>query len=279
MKNFLVCPICGHHNDAHSEYLTFCESCKKKLSNNFHDWQKQHPESTLNDFFREVCIDENESKKQNQDIAQKSERKAPFILGNPKIIIALAVFLVVVGLAIISINNLMNSARKFEAISLIWSSQVYGDYGLFIDSPVRMDPFTHNVPQSAAISMEDMQAFASDPNKEFSMIVISTKFKRGFGPVNAEASISNFVYQIKAMPGITELKVDQNETTIGGIPGFEQHGSFLNNGIPVAFRSIGITEGVMLWQVMVIYLKGDKRLEEARDRVFDSLEIRYNNTI
>jgi hypothetical protein len=188
----------------------------------------------------------------------------------------LAVFLVVAGLAFISINNLLNSAKKFEAISLNWERGVYGDYGLSVDCPVKVENYSMKIPPTQSLLIENLQAFASDPEKELSVMFISTEFNKRVGQVHVQSSISGFINQIKSMPGISEFNVNQKQTTVSGIRGFEQSGTFLNNGIPASFKSVGVSKGLVLWQIMVVNINGDERLEEARERLFKSIEILYN---
>lgn len=54
--HYLVCDRCGHHNNAQSPTLTFCEHCGHKLPRCFGAWQAQHPEQGIEDFWRTECI-------------------------------------------------------------------------------------------------------------------------------------------------------------------------------------------------------------------------------
>jgi hypothetical protein len=57
--NYLICGKCGHFNEVKSEYLIFCESCNKKLENNYSDWKKRNSDKTFDDFKEIICTTEN----------------------------------------------------------------------------------------------------------------------------------------------------------------------------------------------------------------------------
>jgi len=52
---YLTCNNCFHANEVKSEYLTFCEHCGKKISNNYKDWSKENPGKSFEDFNSAVC--------------------------------------------------------------------------------------------------------------------------------------------------------------------------------------------------------------------------------
>lgn len=50
----LKCNHCGHLNPIQSEFMTFCDRCGKKLSNNFQEWKKFNPSKSFNDYKDEI---------------------------------------------------------------------------------------------------------------------------------------------------------------------------------------------------------------------------------
>lgn len=54
---YLRCSRCGHLNPADSEHLLFCQSCNRKLINNFSDWHARFPLKSFQDFRREQCVE------------------------------------------------------------------------------------------------------------------------------------------------------------------------------------------------------------------------------
>jgi hypothetical protein len=46
----IICHHCGFANPIKSEFMTFCESCGKKLPDNFQDWRKFNPGKSFNDY-------------------------------------------------------------------------------------------------------------------------------------------------------------------------------------------------------------------------------------
>jgi hypothetical protein len=277
MKYYLRCENCGFYNGVNSEYLTFCESCKKKLSGNFREWQKIHPDKGLVDFKLEECIEESLIPARD-DIAEPEEIKGKKLW--LKVLISALLIFILMLLIFPSIYKdsqllLYFSSLNNKEIHLDWEQKQYGDYGLYFDSPVKLEPLDLNIPVQHASLLEELQSFSSDPEASIAVMAISTEFNPSIGSVNLQASISSFIKQIKRLPGISKLRLSQKETSISGIEGYEQKGSFLQDGNPKAFISIGVTKGMILWQVMVVYDSEDSRLEEAKERIINSIEILY----
>lgn len=52
---YLTCNHCHGINEVHSEYLTFCSHCEKKITNNFNKWKKENSSKTFEDYKSIVC--------------------------------------------------------------------------------------------------------------------------------------------------------------------------------------------------------------------------------
>lgn len=50
----LKCNHCGHLNLVKSEFMTFCDSCGKKLNNNFQEWKKFNAGKSFSDYKIEI---------------------------------------------------------------------------------------------------------------------------------------------------------------------------------------------------------------------------------
>ena len=61
---YLKCKHCNHLNEVKSEYLVVCGLCNRKLEDNYKDWKVKHPEKSFEDFQREVCLTEEQVKKE-----------------------------------------------------------------------------------------------------------------------------------------------------------------------------------------------------------------------
>lgn len=280
MKYYLTCPNCGFYNDASSEFLIFCDQCKKKMPNNYREWTKSHPELGLEDFHRAQCTTEIPSEIPVPN-ADKSPSAVKFLW--LKVVSALLILFVSLSLIFPSIYRDSQLILYFRTLidslpmSMDWERQVYGDYGLSVESPVRLNAMDMPVPIELEILINDIQSYSSELDKPLSVMVISTAFNPQIGQVNLQASITGFLNQIRAIPGISDFKVSQNATSVSGYEGYEQAGSFLQKGKSKAFISIGVTRGLILWQAMVVYDADSANYKEAARRVIDSIEILYNS--
>jgi hypothetical protein len=77
--NYLICGKCGHFNEVKSEYLIFCESCNKKLENNYSEWKKRNSDKTFDDFKEIICTTEDPSV--NQSKGKKKPKGLKYWIG------------------------------------------------------------------------------------------------------------------------------------------------------------------------------------------------------
>jgi hypothetical protein len=282
MKYYLTCPNCGFSNDASSEFLIFCDRCKKKLPNNFRDWLKNNPEQHLDAFHLEECITEIPEDSSKHE-PENSSTRVRHIWAKVFLVSLLLLFSILLifpstyrdSQLILYFKTLINSF----SMNMDWKREVYGDYGLSIESPVRLKSMDIPVPLELEMLLNDIQSYSSELDGPLSVMVISTDFNPQIGRVNLQASITGFLNQIRAMPGISNFKVSQRETSVSGYEGYEQVGSFLQNGRPKSFISIGVARGLILWQAMVVCDADNAEYEEAAQRTIESIEILYNSKV
>lgn len=89
---YLRCQNCGFLNEVKSEYLVFCTSCNKKISNNFNDWHVRNPEKTFDEYKSLVCTEQTVNY-QEFEKAHKKARKKKNIL----IIVIVSIVVVIFG--------------------------------------------------------------------------------------------------------------------------------------------------------------------------------------
>lgn len=277
MKFYLLCEHCGRYNDASSEYLIFCSGCHKKLQGNFRDWQRQNPDGGLRDYHLALCLPESEV--YLSDDAVKSKAGSLKRTGYLKVLIIallclLSFFCIIRGTALFDHFTFWSSTPGDK-----WTRKTYGNYGLSIEAPHLLEDVSSRLPDAGNGVIEHIQVFGSPTDEALNIVVISTEFGPGVGPVDIQGSISGFVSQMRSMPGISDFKIRQEETDVSGIPGFEQSGSFLKEGKAMAFQSLGLTRGRILWQVMIIFPDHDDSFREKSLRVMKSVEILYNTAV
>ena len=106
---FLDCDHCGEPNPVKTEFQTFCDHCKKKLTNNFQDWKKANPNSTFADYKQSVCWQSNLPLKKSNDTEQE-HRKSKLDL-----IVLLSSVAVLVLLTVVFHKQLAEFAEKAYA--------------------------------------------------------------------------------------------------------------------------------------------------------------------
>lgn len=265
MNKYLKCESCGFFNEASSEYLVFCESCKRKLPNNFRAWRNTHHEGSLYEFHLEVCQTSDPLQKKEPLISKESEKPTKKYKKG----------ILIVALATVSVLLMLFIFQRFlgEASTENWTKEICGDYGLTLLSPLKLVPVNAPVSIANASLIQDIQAFSSDPASDFLLIAISTNFKPETDQIELQAGISNFIEHTANAPGISNFSVSQKETEISGIRGFEQSGSFTKNGVAKEFLGVGVTKDNFLWQIMTVYDKGNEELKSRAAQILKYAEI------
>lgn len=77
---FVECNHCRHLNAIKTEYQTFCESCGKKMSENYQDWKKINPGNSFIDYKNEVCQQQDKPIPKIKPVKGKSKSKLDLIV-------------------------------------------------------------------------------------------------------------------------------------------------------------------------------------------------------
>lgn len=168
---------------------------------------------------------------------------------------------------------------ELNEVNFKWNEEVKGSYGLSLDSPVELNQIDVTVPPQHRSMLEDVEAFHSDIDAPIAIMAVSSRFNPRIGAVNLEASITSFVNQVRMLPDISNFQLKQEETSVSGVNGYRQKGSFLRKGKPMKFESIGVSKGFMLWQVMVVFEDRNEVAESAAERIMESIKILYNTRV
>lgn len=135
---FLKCNHCSHLNEVKSEYLIFCSNCKKKLENNYSDWQRRNPEKTFDDYKQLICISETDIQRSN--IKPKSNKKA--IIVSVVSIAALALgFVIFYTIAQIGSDKLFALFNKqvYDKVMIEMASEISKHCPIMVDNITRLD--------------------------------------------------------------------------------------------------------------------------------------------
>jgi len=133
--HYLKCNNCGHLNELKTEYLVFCSSCDKKLENNFTNWQRRHPEKSLDDFKQLICVSEAEIPQKNQKTKSNYPKGLKYWIG---FTFAFAIFYAIGqfgGEKIIAIFR----KPAFEKAMVEFASEINKNCPIMIDNATRLD--------------------------------------------------------------------------------------------------------------------------------------------
>lgn len=270
---YLKCENCGFLNEVKSEYLVFCTGCDKKLTNNFRNWRSRNfEEKSFDDFKKAVCISE-------EDISIETESKKKLGKKGFKYWIALAVafalFSFIGHFAGVRISNIFSSEKTDkEILEQNWVKESYGNYGLTVETPVKMGKGKIEVPDNSKEVIDEMSLYNYNTARGFKVIINSIKYNPSIGVANLQGGADGAINGIKAMPGVTDFNYSEKPITNSNISGIEQNGTFKINGVDGEFINSIFTEGLVAWQVMVIYQFDDEVGRKAARRVIESIEIK-----
>lgn len=268
---YLKCYTCGHPNEVKGEYMVFCSACNKKLDNNFMDWHKKHPEKTLEDFKRLICISENELvitpvKKKNKSLKYWIGFAISFA-----IIYAIGHF---GGEAIIRFIKSEKTSK--DILTNEWVKETYGNYGLSVETPVKLTKGDLPIPENVKDLIEQMDVYNYMSAKGFKILINSIEYNPAIGQANLQGAANGSVNEMKMEKGVSNFDYTEEYLYKNEIPGFIQRGSYKQNGIDVEFINAGFSQGVIFWQVLTAYQKNDEVGRIAANKVIESIELNIN---
>lgn len=272
---YLKCNNCGHLNEVKSEYLIFCTNCNKKLENNFSIWQKRNPEKTLDDFKKLICVSEEEIQLSNQNVKSNKPKGLKFWIGFSvtfTIMYAIGHF---GGEAIVKFFKSEKTSK--EVLDQKWIRETYGEYGLTVETPVKLTKGNLPIPDNIKQFIEKMDVYNYMSVKGFKLMINSIKYKPEVGTLDLQGAANGSVNEIKMQQGVTDFDYTEDYIYKEDIPGFIQNGKFKHSGVDVEFINTGFAKGLNVWQVLVIFQTDDEVGRIASKRVIESIEIRKRN--
>jgi hypothetical protein len=273
---YLKCNNCGHLNEVKSEYLIFCTQCDKKLENNFTDWLKRNQESTFEDFKKLICVSEQDIRQSVAEPKPKS-RKLKYWIG---FAVTFAIFYAIGQFGGESIVKLIKSGKTAkEVLGQKWIKETYGDFGLTVETPIKLIKGDLPVPENVRQVIDKMDVYEYKSVKGFKILINSIKYNPSIGVANLEGAATGSINEMKLHKGVTDFSYSEEVIFKNEIPGFIQTGSYKLDGVDVAFINTGFSKGLIFWWVQVAYLMDDEVGRTAAKRVIESIEIKGNNTL
>jgi hypothetical protein len=270
----LKCNNCGHLNDVKSEYLIFCDSCGKKLENNFRDWKNRNSDSTLDDFKKLMCVSEDEMIK-NSVKTKKKPKSLKYWIG---FALFFAIFYAVGQFGGEAIVRFFNSEKtEREVLDQKWIKETYGNFGLSVETPVILTKADIPIPDEVKQVIDQMDSYTYASSKGFKVYINSVKYNPIIGEANLQGAANGSVNEMKMQKGVTDFDYSEDYIFNNSIPGFIQKGTFKHKGIGVEFVNTGFLKGLVFYQVNIIYQDDDEVGRTAAKRVIDSIKINDNS--
>jgi hypothetical protein len=273
--HYLKCTDCGHFNEVKSEYLVFCPSCNKKLDNNFPDWKKKNPGRSFDDYKRLVCVSEEEI----NTIPVKVKTRPKSLKYWIGFTVAFAIFYALGqfgGEAIVKFFKSQKTSK--EILNQEWVKESYGDFGLTVETPFKLEKSDLSIPDNLRQLIEKMDVYTHSAGSGFSVMINSVRYKPEVGSVSLQGAANGSVSEMKMQPGVTAFNYTEDPFLKNDIPGFLQKGTFKKDGVDVEFINTGFAEGMIFYQVLVAWQADDKNGKVAAQRVIESIEIDNGKT-
>lgn len=268
--HYLKCNNCGQLNEVKGEYLIFCSSCNKKLESNFTDWKKRNYDKTLDDFKQLMCVSETELQKNPVKTKSKPKRLKYWI----GFAVVFAIFYAIGQFGGETIVKLFKSEKTSkEVLDQKWIKVTYGNFGLTVETPVKMTKGDLPLPDNVRQVIDQMDVYNYMSNKGFIVMINNIKYNPAIGQINLQGAANGSVNEMKMQKGVTDFNYSEEDIYKNDISGFIQKGMYKQNGIAVEFINTGFSKGLIFWQVLVAYQTDDEVGRTAAKRVIESIEI------
>ena len=268
---FIKCTYCNYLNPFKTEFVTFCDRCGKKLSDNFMEWKRLNPGKTPEDFRMEICISVNATSPAIQVPQTKSYWKIS------------AIFLSILGILFfgykfsdIDVKEMFLPANTpAKLLNKEWSSSMYGELGLFVAAPKKFTKTNSELPDEYNNYIEIAETYLYQPSKNFKVILNSILFKEGM-KVRMEGAIAATIKKQLNLQGITNFEFKQSPLMVNDVNGILLDGSYHENGKFMRFQYAFFMERSNMWQVLISFPNVDENAQKVAKKIMDSVEINYS---
>jgi len=268
---YLKCNNCGNLNEVKTEYLSFCNSCNKKLDNSFSTWKLKNPDKTFVDYSNLVCLTDKDIKKVERG-SKRTNKSWKYWIGFTVAFIIMGSVGKYGGEMIVKyLNSELTSEKVFDQE---WIRETYGNYGLTVETPVRLTKSDLPIPDGIKPLIESMDVYNYVSEKGFKLMINSVKYNVKLVSANLQGAANGSLNEMKNQDGVSDFDYTEEQISKNDIPGFIQNGTYKVIGVEVEFVNIGFVKGLVLWQVIVVYQKNDVVGRRAAKRVIKSIDIK-----
>ena len=275
--HYIKCTHCEKLNLFRTEYLTFCDSCGKKLVNNYPDWKLKNPGKSLDVFKNTVCV----AGAAEQEYYTVKKPKQPF-LTRKRIVIGLGILAgicVVVTFAIMGPKIAETAVNYVQSMSLFrekWEKGTYGQYGLVLETPGLLKQSKLELPAEAQAMIADMSVYEHVGIDGLKLIANSIKYRPEVGEANITNAANGAVANIQMNGGLTEVQFTEMPFGKSGVPGIRLDGTGVENGTAVSMLIVICCRDLNLWQVTIFWPTASESLKRDAERIVESMKIEYN---
>ncbi|MCX6153172.1 MAG: hypothetical protein NT007_03320 [Candidatus Kapabacteria bacterium] len=244
------------------------------MSNNFPEWLKTHPGQSFDDYKTSECSHTDQI--HENKISKKSSKKV-----NKKIwissLLAFIVFYIVGQFAGDYIMKFFRHEKTSnEILGQKWIKESYGDFGLKVETPIKLMKGDLNLPENLKQMIEKMDCYQYTTVKGFVILINSIKYRQIVNHIDLKAAALGSANEARMQKGVTNFTYNEEPTTKYDIPGIIQKGTCRINDIDTEFINAIYGSGLNLWEVMVMYQSDDEVGKIASKRVIESIEIKSN---
>lgn len=269
--HYIRCVRCGHLNPFKTEYLTLCESCGRKLENNFPDWQKLHPGGTVADFKKEICVTES-----NPEGFTASESPARSFIRRPVFSWMLALLAGFLLGALLWFPDkeewFLKKELSPDVMTADWIWHRTGYPPLLISLPAKPDARSTEVPSVLKEHASQTESFYYRPSATLYVMVDYYQFKTGVQP-DPRPVAHAVLKQMVESDGIRLSSFKESPVMYLSAHGMNLEGAFHQNGKLRQFRFLVYTYRNAAYVVRAVYRNTDPNAAKAAEKIIDSVEI------
>jgi hypothetical protein len=274
--NYLSCQHCGHYNALRSEFLTFCESCGKKLPYTFADWKQKNPEGSFDAFQQEVAIYVEED---NAPAKPGWMQQYLWPAGRRGLMLAIVLVFALVAVAgtYFGKQAMVTWAYPKVAKSWLygsWETVTIGRQAVEISTPIHLSVNDKVLPQELKSMIEYAKNYRNREDGGMQITVDMYSYRESVSNSLEDATI-RAAKDIQEEPGVSDLQYTSNPLPQTNIQGVLQEGSLVYKGaIKLAFYNLVMVRGPHRWLVNIRYRTDDPTGQEVAKRIFNSVKVK-----
>jgi hypothetical protein len=274
--NYLSCQHCGHYNVLRSEFLTFCESCGKKLPYTFADWKQKNPEGTFESFQQQVAIYVEE---ENTQAKPGWMQQYLWPAGRRGLILSIVLVFALVAVAGTYFGKQAMVTWAYPKVAkswlyTTWETVTIGRQAMEISTPVHLSVSDKVLPQELTSMIEYAKNYRNREDGGVQITVDMYSYRESVSNSLEDATV-RAAKDMQAEPGVSDLQYTSTPLPQTNIQGVLQEGSLLyKNAIRLSFYNLVMVRGPHRWLVNIRCRTDDPNGQEVARRIFSSVKVK-----